>query len=61
MADSRKKIVAALAAVNAYLKEEATRPPRIKFPSAPSLWAVAGRLEIMGHRLPATGARAQRR
>lgn len=57
MADMTKKMAAALAAVNAYLMQEeeaayqaqlaAAKPPA---PTGPSLWAIAGRQDIMNFR-----------
>ena len=54
MADLKKKKIAALAAVNAYLQDEEAAAAaqaaqaRSEAPSAgPSLWALSGRQEIM--------------
>ena len=57
MADTKKKMAAALAAVNAYMlqEEEAAYQAQLaaaaqKAATGPSLWAIAGRQDIMNFR-----------
>lgn len=56
MADKQKKMAAALAAVNAYLMQEEEAAYQAQLAAAkpaqvgPSLWAIAGRQDIMNFR-----------
>jgi len=56
MVKAKKKMAAALAAVNAYLmqEEEAAYQAQLAAakpaPTGPSLWAIAGRQDIMNYR-----------
>nr|WP_320011880.1 hypothetical protein [uncultured Desulfobulbus sp.] len=57
MADAKKKMAAALAAVNAYMmqEEEAAYQAQLAAaanaaPKGPNLWAIAGRQDIMNFR-----------
>jgi hypothetical protein len=50
MERDRKKLAAALAAVNLYLNEEAAAAPDEARPALLSLWALSGRQEIMSAR-----------
>jgi hypothetical protein len=45
-----KKMVAAVTAVNLYLEEEAAAARAMSLPAMPSLWAAAGRQQIMNNR-----------
>jgi hypothetical protein len=56
MADMKKKMAAALAAVNAYIQQEEEAAYQAQLAAAktavtgPSLWAIAGRQDIMNFR-----------
>jgi hypothetical protein len=56
MADNKKKMAAALAAVNAYMQQEEEAAYQAQLAAArtavtgPNLWAIAGRQDIMNFR-----------